>query len=328
MCFSNQSSSNVRVEHTVFLLLCFMVLASLAAPGAANAQTKRIAILPFDDSVARTQQMNIGEKVADGLISKIAGNGTFEVVDRQYLDRIMAEQNLKMDARFDATNAAKLGKLANVDLLIMGRIDAFNAEAANAKSNGLFANKTTVTGQIELKATARLISVENASIIAAPSSNSELSQLISQTTEIMPSNQGSVTSKSTGTQNINAALMKLVDSSVEAVSVDLAKKIEDSAAKIASSGGRGAGSLAKVVGMDGSLTLINRGSSAGMKPGLVFSVVRVVDTGLKDPDTGKPVTKKKKVCNLAISDVDDSTSSGKCDGEQPQAGDEVRQNQN
>jgi curli biogenesis system outer membrane secretion channel CsgG len=327
MYFSNQFSSNFKAQRTVFLLLCFVVLTSLAAPGAANAQTKRIAILPFDDSVARTQQMNIGEKVADGLISKIAGNGTFEVVDRQYLDRIMAEQNLKMDARFDATNAAKLGKLANVDLLIMGRIDAFNAEAANAKSNGLFANKTTVTGQIELKATARLISVENASIIAAPSSNSELSQLISQTTEIMPSNQGSVTSKSTGTQNINSALMKLVDSSVEAVSVDLAKKIEDSAAKIAS-GGRGAGSLAKVVGMDGSLTLINRGSSAGMKPGLVFSVVRVVDTGLKDPDTGKPVTKKKKVCNLAISDVDDSTSSGKCDGEQPQAGDEVRQSQN
>lgn len=315
------------LQSTVFLLLCFMVLAFLAAPGAANAQTKRIAILPFDDSVARTQQMNIGEKVADGLISKIAGNGTFEVVDRQYLDRIMAEQNLKMDARFDPTNAAKLGKLANVDLLIMGRIDAFNAEAANAKSNGFFANKTTVTAQIELKATARLISVENASIVAAPSSNSELSKVISQTTEIMPSSEGSVTSKSTGTQNVNAALMKLVDSSVEAVSVDLAKKIEDSAAKIPS-GGRGAGSLAKVVGMDGSLTLINRGSSAGMKPGLVFTVVRVVDTGLKDPDTGKPVTKKKKVCNLAISEVDDSTASGKCDGEQPLAGDEVKQGQN
>jgi curli biogenesis system outer membrane secretion channel CsgG len=318
---------STTVHTTLLPVLGFSLLALLGIPGSARAQAKRIAILPFDDSIARTQQMQIGEKVADGLISKIAGSGTFEVVDRQYLNNIMAEQNLKMDERFDPTRAAKLGKLANVDLLVMGRIDAFNAEAVNAKSNGFFSSKATTTGQIELKVTARMISVETASIVAAPSSSSELSQILSQTTEVLPSNQGSVTARHTGTQNVNAALLKLVDNSIDAVSAELAKKIEDSAAKIPGAA-HAASAVAKVIGIDSGLILINRGSSAGIKVGQQFLIVRVVDTGLKDPDTGKPVSKKKKICSLAISEVDDSIASGKCDGEAPEAGDEVRVAQN
>jgi curli biogenesis system outer membrane secretion channel CsgG len=299
-------------------------LTLLVGPSSANAQArKKIAIYPFDDQLAGTQGLNIGEKVADGVISKIAGNGTYEVVDRQYLNKIISEQNLKMDGRFDPADAAKLGKLANIDVLIMGRVDAFHADASSDTSTGFFTNKTKVTGEIELKVTARLISVETASIFAAPTAASELTKVLSEKTDVMPSNQGSVSSKTTGTRNVQAALLKLVDQSVDAVSADLAKQIEGNIGKIPG-GAPGAVMLAKVVGMEGDLVLINRGTGAGIKEGQQLVVVRSVDTGLKDPDTGQPVVRKKKICALAITEVEDSNSSGKCDGEQPLAGDEVK----
>jgi|HubBroStandDraft_2_1064218.scaffolds.fasta_scaffold103904_2 curli biogenesis system outer membrane secretion channel CsgG len=278
----------------------------------------------FDDQLAGTKGLNIGEKVADALIAKIAGNGTFEVVDRQYLDRIVAEQNLKMDTRFDPANAAKLGKLANVDVLITGQVDAFSADAPSETSNGFFSNKTKVTGEIELRVTARMISVETASILAAPTATSDLNQVLSEKTDVLPSSQGSISSKTTGTGNIKAALLKLVDKSVEAVSLDLAGQIEANVSKVPGGTVRSAGPVAKVVGMDGSLVLINRGANTGIKSGQQFVVVRLIDTGLKDPDTGQAITKKKKICTITITDVDETTASGNMEGEQPKAGDELK----
>jgi hypothetical protein len=59
-----------------------------------------------------------------------------------------------------------------------------------------------------------------------------------------------------------------------------------------------------------------------------FSVIRRIDTGLKDPDTGQPVSRKKKICSITVTEVDDSMSTAKFDGEQPLAGDQAEPVQN
>ena len=59
--------------------------------------------------------MNIGVKVADQLISKLAGNSAFTVFDRQYVDRLLAEKNLKYDPNYDSAGAAKSGLMGTVD---------------------------------------------------------------------------------------------------------------------------------------------------------------------------------------------------------------------
>jgi len=306
----------------------------LVGPTSAHAQAKkRIAILPFDDHLAGTANLSIGEKVADGLISKLADSGVYEIVDRQYLDNVMREQNLKLGERFDAAGAAKIGKLANVDVLIIGQVNAFHADAATETANGMFSNKTSVNGEIELKVTARMISVETASILAAPTASSEMKKVLSQKTDIMPSVDGrnSFSSKSSGTGNVNTALLKLLDKSVDDVSADLGKQIDGSVAKIPATSARAAtavGKPAKVVGMQGELALINRGTAAGIKVGSQFAVVRPVDSGMKDPDTGQPVIRNKKICNITITEVDDAVSAGKVDGEKPLAGDEAKPAQN
>lgn len=312
-----------RTNSSFATLVIALLLLSGLCPSFAQSK-KRIAIYPFDDSLAGTKGLNIGEKVADGLIAKIAGDNIFEVVDRQYLNKILAEQNLKVDSRFDAANAVKLGKLANIDILVVGEVDTFHADASNETSVGLFSNKTKVTGQIEIKVTSRLISVETASILAAPTAHSDVSQVLSEKTDVLPSSQGPLSSRSTGAANTRTALLKLVDKSVEDISADLSKQIEAASAKVPGGGNHGNTGVAKIVGMQGGLVLINRGSNAGIQIGQQFAVIRQIDTGLKDPDTGQAVMKKKKVCALTVTEVDDTNASGKCEGEQPQSGDEAK----
>jgi hypothetical protein len=207
-------------------------------------------------------------------------------------------------------------------VLIVGQIESFHADATAEKSPGFFTDTTRVTGQVTLKVTSRMISIETASIIAAPTSTSELTQVLSERKDVLASERGAFSSKTTGDSNSQAALLKLLDKSIEAVSTDLAKQIEGNASKIP--GGARSGSAAKVIGIDAGLVLINRGSTAGIQAGQEFTIYRAVDTGLKDPDSGQPVIRKKKVCAMSISEVEDSVASGKCEGEQPVAGDEVR----
>ena len=77
----------------------------------------------------------------------------------------------------------------------------------------------------------------------------------------------------------------------------------------------------KVVGMDEGKVMVNRGTSAGIKIGDKFQVIRMVDSGFKDPDSGQPIIRKKKICSLVLSEVEDSLSYGVCEGEVPQGGD-------
>jgi hypothetical protein len=124
------------------------------------------------------------------------------------------EQNFKVNGRFDLSDAVKLGKLANINILVTGRIEAFHANTGNETSNGFFANKTKVKGELVPKVTSRLISVETASILAAPAANVEERELLAQRTDVMPGMlqvQGPLSSKTTGATDVNAALLALVN---------------------------------------------------------------------------------------------------------------------
>jgi curli biogenesis system outer membrane secretion channel CsgG len=297
------------------LFLAFLSLACLVS----QAQTKKkIAVFPFDDRTAANHTMNIGTKVSDALISKLAGTGDFEIVDREYLNRLMAEKNLKFDPDFNPAGAAKTGLLGVVDIVVVGQIDSFNANVTSSQTNYFVATKSKQTGVTGLKVTARLISVERGTILSAPSATSELTGLLAQSTStdlVQGVGSGSKTA------NTHSALAKLVDQTVDAVSTDLSAKL--SAGARAEVVAHSAPSSPKFVGIEDGLIVINKGTGAGIKVGQKFNVTRPTDTGMKDPDTGQAIIRKKKVCSLVISVVEDAISSGSCDGGLPVKGDEI-----
>jgi curli biogenesis system outer membrane secretion channel CsgG len=320
-------SKNVLVVAVISLACCFV-------SGAQTPKKKKIAIYPFDDRLvaARSQSQTgenqlMGAKLAETLTTALTDSTAFEVIDRQYLERIIKEQNLKLDDRFDPQAAAKIGKLANVDAIVIGTVNNFSSNVEAKEEGSLMGKKTIQTGVVSLKVTARLISVETGSVVAAPSATTEKSVVLGQEKAsnvggFLTGNKSANSSSKSGVGNAQAALSKLVDQAVDEVAKTVAQQIDAKASSIQAAA-TPAVSI-KVAGVTGKEVLINKGKLSGMTAGSELTVVRVVDTGIKDPDTGKSITRRKVICALVLKDIDDSSASGACSGDQPpQAGDLV-----
>lgn len=278
---------------------------------------KRVAILGFDESAVRTTNHQIGQRVTDQLISQLAGSGNYEIIDRAYLQNILQEQNQSYGSRFDTAGAAKLGKLANANLLIIGQVDDFSANVTMENKQGFLGAKTIQNGDVTLRVTARIIQVDTAAILEAPSAQSEQKGVLSQSTSYGQSGLIGMAASAHAAPANTSSIDKLIDQAVNDVSAQLAAKITATALAMPA-----AVVVPKFVGIEDGLVIVNKGQNAGIKVGDQFEVSRLSDTGMKDPDTGQAVVHKKKVCLFTISEVEDSISSGKCDGaETPQAGD-------
>src|SRR5881227_2582480 len=126
------------------LALCLTALAAPAlqaqetaapAPAPAPAVRRRVAVLDFDYGTVHSSvtgimgsDVDIGKGVATMLVSELARNGTYTVMERAQLDRILNEQNFQQDSRADASTAAKLGRLLGVDAIIIGSITQFGRD--------------------------------------------------------------------------------------------------------------------------------------------------------------------------------------------------------
>ncbi len=96
------------------LLLLLVLLASFASAQ----KKKRVAILDFDYGTVRTDvaaifgsDQDVGKGIADMLVDRLVNDGTYSVIERKALDKILAEQNFSNSDRADPTSAAKIGKL-------------------------------------------------------------------------------------------------------------------------------------------------------------------------------------------------------------------------
>src|ERR1700694_5042943 len=97
---------------TITLTLSLMLLSA-----AAQAQKKRVAVMNFDyatvqsyvSSIFGTNQ-DVGKGISDLLVDKLVSDGTYSVIERSALDKILAEQNFSNSDRADSSTAAKIGK--------------------------------------------------------------------------------------------------------------------------------------------------------------------------------------------------------------------------
>src|SRR5437763_1208717 len=120
------------------LLFC---LAALAAPAldaqeapapATTSARRRVAVLDFDYGTVHSyvtdiwgSDVDIGKGIANMLLTELVQNGTYTLIERTQVDRILNEQNLQQEGRADASTAATLGRLLGVDAIIIGSITQF-----------------------------------------------------------------------------------------------------------------------------------------------------------------------------------------------------------
>src|SRR5436190_4157131 len=128
----------------VCLGLAVATLASAQAPSSgATPRKKRVAVFDFDYATVHSgvaaifgKDIDIGKGVTDLLVTYLVKDGTYSVIERKALDKIMAEQNFSNSERANPSSAAKIGKLLGVDAIIVGSITQFGNETQNTNVGG------------------------------------------------------------------------------------------------------------------------------------------------------------------------------------------------
>src|SRR3954453_5863676 len=167
-----------------------LMLTLLIAASQVQAQKKRVAVMNFDYATVQSgvsaifgTNQDVGKGIADLLVDKLVNDGTYSVIERKMLDKIIAEQNFSNSDRADPNSAAKIGKLLGVDAIIIGSITQFGRDDKNTNVGGGAADralgrfgiggvktsKSTAVCQI----TARMIDTSTAEILASVQGHGE-----------------------------------------------------------------------------------------------------------------------------------------------------------
>ena len=316
-----------------------ILIAALLGSVAAAQDKKRVAVMNFDYATVSTSvaqifgnsNTDVGKGIADMLVDRLVNDGTYSVIERKALDKLVAEQNFSNSDRADPSSAAKIGKLLGVNAIIIGSITQFGRDDKSTNIGG--GGFGGITGRFgvggigkrESKAvvqiTARMVDVNTGEILASAPGNGESTRggttLLGSGGSYGAGGGGAfdMSSSNFGATILGEATNKAV--------TEVAGKLTAVAAKLP------AAALIAIDGMvadvSGNTLILNVGTSGGVKVGDVLKVSR---TGreIKDPATGKVLRRiDADLGQVTITEADAASSVGTYSGPPgPKVGDRVK----
>lgn len=90
---------------------------------------KRIAVVDFEDRAGYGH--NIGRGLADMLVTSLVKTEKFIVIEREELDKVLAEQGLGLSGAVTPQSAAQVGKLLGVELIVTGSVSEFGEKKSS-----------------------------------------------------------------------------------------------------------------------------------------------------------------------------------------------------
>ena len=281
------------------ILLAFSAaLALLPASAQAPVRKPRVAVLDFDYATVQTTSaaifgtnVDVGKGITDLLITGLVNNGTFSVFERQALDKLMTEQNFSNSNRADPSTAAKLGKMAGVDYIIIGAITQFGNETKKQNIGGGGGNWHGVgvggfghsNSKAEVGISARIVNVNTGEIVAVAEGSGESSR---SSTSLLGGG-GNWNGFGGGNVNFGSSNFEqtIIGEATKAAVDQLSANLVADAPKLTVAAVKVDGVVAAV---DSGQIILNLGSDAGVKVGDQFEVVRVTKE-IKDPTTGEVI---------------------------------------
>lgn len=109
---------------TELVLAALVAVAPVAAAQNTNADAlPTVAVMHFNNGAigaAHAELEPLRGGIADILISELSANPRIRVIEREQLDKLVAEQNLGANGRVDKATAVRVGKLLGVHHMIFG----------------------------------------------------------------------------------------------------------------------------------------------------------------------------------------------------------------
>lgn len=284
------------------LVLVIFTISVLPALGAEKLY--KIAVLPFDDGSIQDRwwhgDWDVGQGVADEFVTEFLNINKFRLIEREQIERVIAEQDFGESGRVDAKTAAKIGKILGVDFLVMGRVTEFSLKSSEVsgislkKGIGLGVKSTNAIVAID----ARLVDATTAEIICSVTGKgSKRSTNLSVAVEWEAIAFDSDEFRKT---NLGIATREAVASA--------AQQLGDKAY----ASGRGPAQPTELSGVvayaSGNKVIINIGSSSGTKQDMVFVVSRVLEL-VKDPTTDEVIDEVTQVvAEIKVTEVKDKSA--------------------
>lgn len=295
-----------------------MTAGAAAAPAQPQGRKKRIAIFDFDFATVQTasaaafgQNVDVGKGISDLLVKYLVQDGTYSVIERKALDKILTEQNFSNSDRANPASAAKLGKLLGVDAIVVGSVTQFGNETKNTNvgGGGYGLGKFGIggVGQKKSKAIvnvdARIVDIDTAEILGVASGHGESKR---ESTSLLGGgggwSGGGGGAVDFGSSDFQQTILgEAVNAAVQQMSTNLiADNSRFSARTVVVNG--------LVASVDGGQIVLNVGAKAGVKVGDQLNVERVTKE-IKDPSTGAVIRRLASPIGVVkVTDVDDVSS--------------------
>lgn len=151
------------MKRTLQRLLLALAIPFLGAPGALVGQERpRVAVVSFENKTTWWPDV-LGSAVADQLATRLVRSGDYRVVERDMLERVMAEQQIQLSGAINPDHVRRIGQVAGVDYLIMGSVVGFDISDRRVGIPG----RRYMETQFGSRLTVRVVSTETADVVAA-----------------------------------------------------------------------------------------------------------------------------------------------------------------
>ena len=257
------------------------------------------------------QDIDVGKGISDLLVTYLVKDGSYSVIERKALDKIMAEQNFSNSDRANPTSAAKIGKLLGVDAIVVGSITQFGNETKNMNLGGAggalggfglggFGHKKS---KAIVAVTARMVDIDTGEILAVAEGKGESQR---ESTSLLGGG-GNWHGFGGGNADFGSSdfqqtiLGEAVKAAVEQTSSGVIAGKDKLVTRTVVVDGL-------IAAVDGGQIVLNVGGKAGLKVGDQLNVERVTRE-IKDPSSGKVIRRMSTTVGvIKITDVDDISS--------------------
>lgn len=312
------------------------LLTAALATSAAAQQKRRVAVLNFEYGTVRSMvssifgtDQDVGKGIADMIVERLVQSGTYSVIERKAIDRIMAEQNFSNSDRADTTTAAKIGRLLGVDAMIMGSITQFGRDDKRRGVSGGALSRVTgrfgVGGvsRTESKAvvgiSARVVNVDTGEILVAARG---MGESVRKGTSLLGAGGGSIVGGGAIDMTSSNFASTILGEAVSAAVAQLCTQLDEGAGKLPE---RAVVINGLVADASGGQLVLNVGSRAGLKVGDRLQVRRK-SREIRDPATGRVLRSLDSLIGeVVITEVDEQSAVGNYTGSAPaKVGDVVK----
>ena len=302
-------------------ILSVVMLALVVASSGASSQEarrKRVAVFDFDYATVHSgvsaifgRDVDVGRGVSDLLVTSLVKDGTFSVIERNALNRILAEQNFSNSDRANPASAAKIGKLLGVDAIIVGSITQFGNETKKTGIGGTgggfggfgIGGVSQKKSKAIVGLTARVVDVDTGEIMAVAEGRGESKR---ESTSLLGGG-GSWGGFGSGRVDFGSSDFQstIIGEAVKAAVATLSLEVVGCDDKLEL---REVVVQGLVAAVEGSQIVLNVGAKDGLKIGDRLSVERVTKE-ITDPTTNRVIRRlSTQLGVLRVVDVDEVSS--------------------